>query len=311
MFDAASPPQRPPAPRRALCSFVLSVLCACACAGHAEAARLRIVAAEAVYGDIARQIAGTDAEVVSLMANPAGDPHLYEPGPAAARAVAGADVAIANGAGYEPWFDRLLSASGAPAKVVIRVDRLPGVVQGAQSGNNPHLWVDPASGPALASALVAALAARDPAHAAGYRARGAAFEDSTRPLAARVASLRAAFAARHPPLRFAATEPVLGPLLDALGVVTADPQVALAAQNETEPGPASLARLQADLDGHRVAALVFNAQVASPLSHALRARAEADGVPTIAVAETLPAGLSWQQWLRQLLESVARAAGVA
>lgn len=305
MFDAAPLPQRPPAPRRLRLS-VLFILFAGACAPRAEAASPRIVAAEAVYGDIARQLAGPDAQVVSLLTNPGGDPHLYEPGPAAARALAGADVAIANGAGYEPWFDRLLSVSARPSMAVLRVDRLLGAGRGA----NPHLWVDPASGPALASALAEALATRDPAHAAAYRARLAAFAQSARPVAARVAELRAAFATRHPPLRFAATEPVLGPLLDALGVAVADPEIALAAQNETEPGPASLARLQGDLDGHRVAALVFNAQLASPLSEALRARARADGVPTLAVTETLPAGLSWQQWLLRMLDLVAAAGGV-
>ena len=46
-----------------------------------------IVAAENFYGDVARQIAGPDASVTSIMSNPEQDPHLFEASPSVARAL--------------------------------------------------------------------------------------------------------------------------------------------------------------------------------------------------------------------------------
>src|SRR5436309_14886637 len=57
-------------------------------AGAAADGRLQVVAAEDVWGNIAAQLAGIRAQVVSVVASPAADPHDYEP--PAADAVAGA-----------------------------------------------------------------------------------------------------------------------------------------------------------------------------------------------------------------------------
>ena len=48
-----------------------------------------IVAAENFYGDVARQIAGPDATITSILSNPDDDPHLFEANPSTARALAG------------------------------------------------------------------------------------------------------------------------------------------------------------------------------------------------------------------------------
>ena len=63
--------------------------------GHGQA--LQVVASTNVYGDIARQIAGADAQVTSILSDPNADPHLFEAGTANGLAVARAKVVIANG----------------------------------------------------------------------------------------------------------------------------------------------------------------------------------------------------------------------
>ncbi|MGH2859666.1 MAG: metal ABC transporter solute-binding protein, Zn/Mn family, partial [Solirubrobacteraceae bacterium] len=47
--------------------------------------RVRVVAAESSWGSIARQLGGSHAQVWSIIANPALDPHSYEPTAADAR----------------------------------------------------------------------------------------------------------------------------------------------------------------------------------------------------------------------------------
>jgi len=68
---------------------LLTVLAALAPApSRAAAPAVRIPAAESMYADIARQIAGPDAHVAAAIANPATDPHLFEASPSVAREVA-------------------------------------------------------------------------------------------------------------------------------------------------------------------------------------------------------------------------------
>ena len=63
---------------------------------------VRVVAAENFWGSIVAQIGGTHAHVVSVIDNPSTDPHAYEPTAADARVLADAQVAVENGAGYDP-----------------------------------------------------------------------------------------------------------------------------------------------------------------------------------------------------------------
>src|ERR1022692_3913142 len=100
---------------------VLALLLALACGQAARAAdgKLAVVAAENFYGDIARQIGGDGVAVVSIMNNPDQDPHLFETTPGIVRQLAGAQIAIVNGANYDPWMEKLLAAAPRPNRTVI------------------------------------------------------------------------------------------------------------------------------------------------------------------------------------------------
>ena len=130
-------------------------LCMALAAGTgAQAAdgKIAVVAAENFYGDIAQQIGGDRVAVISIMNNPDQDPHLFETTPGVVRQIAGADIAIVNGADYDPWMEKLIQAAPHPGRVVISAAALTG----KKSGDNPHLWYDPATMPAVAKALAAA-----------------------------------------------------------------------------------------------------------------------------------------------------------
>src|SRR5260221_5774533 len=74
-------------------------------AAPGAAPAITIVAAENFYGDMARQIAGPDAEIASILTNPNQDPHDFEASPSTARLIADANLVIYNGAAYDPWID--------------------------------------------------------------------------------------------------------------------------------------------------------------------------------------------------------------
>src|SRR5436309_12318978 len=121
-----------------LLPLALAVLIAgCGATGSASTGgRLRVVAAENFWGSIAAQLGGDRVQVTSIVHNPAADPHDYEPTPGDARHMAEAQLAIVNGAGYDPWAPKLIDANPVDGRQVVTA----GDVAGIKSGANPHLW---------------------------------------------------------------------------------------------------------------------------------------------------------------------------
>ena len=148
----------------------------------ANAKPLSVVAAENFYGDVAQQIGGADgAGHQHPDQSESGPPYLRGERLHRARDRRCAASSIYNGADYDPWMANLLAASTVPDRKVIVVADL---VQ-RKSGDNPHLWYDPATMPALAKALAAEFAGRDPAHKADYESRLQTFLASLEPMTAR------------------------------------------------------------------------------------------------------------------------------
>src|ERR1019366_4526514 len=64
-------------------------------------ARLTGGSAGELLGGLASQLAGDRASVQSIIVNPSTDPHSYQPSARDARTIAGAEMVIVNGAGYD------------------------------------------------------------------------------------------------------------------------------------------------------------------------------------------------------------------
>ena len=67
-----------------------------------------------------------------MITSPATDPHDYEPTAADARTLAGAQMAIVNGIGYDPWAAKLLAANPVHGRVVLNVGDLVGIEPGGE-----------------------------------------------------------------------------------------------------------------------------------------------------------------------------------
>ena len=276
-----------------LCAWLAAALLL---AFQASAQTVSIVAAENVYADVGRQIAGERANVVSVLNNPDADPHLFEPTPSVAREVARARLVVMNGAGYDPWMARLIAAQPDPARVVIDV----GALVHAPEDANPHLWYDPAAMVAYARALAAGLARVDPAGGGDYAAHMHEFLDSLAPLDRKVAAMRK----RWGGTAVTATEPVFGYMAAALGLSMRNQRFQLAVMNGTEPSARDTAAFEHDLRGRAVRVLIHNRQASDPAAERLLAIAKEAGVPTVGVTETEPAGQSYQQWMLSELDAL-------
>ncbi len=258
-----------------------------------------IVAAENFYGDLARQIGGSNVTVTSILSSPDDDPHLFETSPSTARTIADAKIVIYNGADYDPWMDKLLSASTSKDRTtIIAADLI-----GKKSGDNPHLWYDPATLPAIAKALSADLAKRDPANAVHYEANLKAFQTSLEAIDKEIAEVKKTYAGTE----VTATEPVFGYMAEALGLKMLNYDFQVALMNDAEPSATQVAAFENSLKDGSAKILFYNSQVTDEATTRLLDIAKQNKVTVIGVTETEPAGKTIQTWFGGQIDEVQKA----
>lgn len=260
---------------------------------------LKVVAAENFYGGIAAQIGGAHVSVSNIIANPDQDPHAFEATPGQVRQVADAKVVIFNGGHYDEWMEKLLKAS--PRKDRITVSAAKEVK--AKHGGNPHLWYAPATMPAVAKAIAAALTKADAAHAADYAANLDKTLADLERVTRRVGQLRD----KHKGKPVAATEPVFGLMADALGLTMRNEKFQMALMNESEPSARDIAAFETDLKTRKVKVLLYNSQVSEKLAQRLVDIAKDSNIPVVGVTETQPADKTFVDWMLGQLDALDKA----
>jgi len=276
-----------------------AIIFATALAAAANDTSIGIVAAENFYGDVARQIGGDRVVVSSILNNPDQDPHLFETTPAVVRKVADARIVIFNGANYDSWMQKLLDAVPRSGRTVISA----AAIVGRRTGDNPHLWYDPVTMPAVAKALAEALGNTDPAHKAAYDVQLQSFLASLRPLDQKIADMRAKYAG----IAVAATEPVFGYMANALGLTVRNERFQMAVMNDTEPAARDLAAFESDLTKANVNLLLHNKQVMSSLTSRFIDVARRANVPVVGITETEPANTDYVHWMMGQLDELDQA----
>lgn len=151
---------------------------------------VRVVASFSILGDMTRQIAG-DRIQLRTVAGSNVDAHTFQPRPSDAEALRDATLAIRNGLGFDPWFDRMLRSANWRGTTVTATDGITtrrmaahshghshgGQAQGSggqqQSGQartvpDPHAWQDLRLGIRYVRTIAAALSTADAVNAAAY-----------------------------------------------------------------------------------------------------------------------------------------------
>lgn len=286
-----------------------AAVCGCGRSGPAPlagggrgAARLTVLAAEDFWGSIAGQIGGARASVRSVIADPAVDPHSYEPSARDARLLARADVAILDGVGYDAWMRQLLQASPAPGRAVLDVGRLLRLPAGA----NPHRWYYPADVRAVALAIASAYGRLDPAGRAYFAGRARAF---LRGGLARYDALRREIRACCAGVPVGYSESVFAGLGHDLRLRLLTPYgFANAISQGTDVTARDKRAVDAQAGERRIAVWVYNGQNVTPDVRRVNEIAAARRIPVVRITETpTPAGASFQQWQDRQLEALLRA----
>jgi zinc/manganese transport system substrate-binding protein len=271
-------------------------------AASAGKGQIVAVGAENEYANVISQIGGRYVSVTAVESNPNVDPHTFEASPTVARTVAGAQLVVQNGVGYDSFMNKVESASPSSSRKVITVQSLLGL---PDSTANPHLWYMPRTMPAVAHALVKDLSAIDPSHAGYFAANARRFDASLQPW---YRALRQ-FAARYPHTPVATTEPVGDYMLQAAGTVNLTPfQFQADIMNGVDPAPQDVTLQNGLFSGHRVKAFLYNQQVTDSLTESFLAKAKQYGIPVVGVYETMPTpGYNYQSWMLAEVNALERA----
>jgi zinc/manganese transport system substrate-binding protein len=266
------------------------------------AGTINAIGVENEYADVIGQIGGQYVHVTAIMSDPNTDPHSFEVSPKIAASIAGADLVVENGVGYDPWADKMIAAAPKAGRQVINVQHLRGL---SDDTPNPHLWYDPHTMPVVARAIAEKLSALEPAHAAYFAGREEAFEASLKPWFKALAD----FKSRYPGTPVAVTEPVGDYMLQAAGAKILTPWALEAAiMNGTDPAPQDVTKQNALLSKGGVKVFVYNQQVTDPLTQSFLERAHKAGIPVVGVYETMPTpGYSYQSWMLAEVKALEKA----
>ncbi|WP_067517447.1 metal ABC transporter solute-binding protein, Zn/Mn family [Nocardia uniformis] len=295
----------------------IAALTACGTAKN-DSDQLTIVASTNVWGDIAKTVAGSDAEVESLISDPSADPHSYEVTPVEAAKISDADLIVYNGGGYDEFIDKAIAGkdkkainafeiAGEDAHEAPTTPAAPTTAEGAHTHDhetNEHVWYDVHIVGEVAEHIAEVLGDIDPDNKQAYADRAAAFNDKLAGIDAIIEKI----AAEHPNTPVLQTEPLAYYLLlEAKADDRTPHEFQEAVEQGTDPSPASVATVRDLLTNKQVRALIYNSQTEDKTTKDLKAIAEAAGIPVVEVTETLPEGLDYIQWQTQNAQALAQA----
>ena len=266
---------------------------------------MQVVAAENFWGGLVSQLGGTHAQVLSIVSDPNIDPHDYESNAANARAIANANLVIVNGAGYDDWALRLLSANNDQNQKVLNVAEL----LGKHAGDNPHFWYSPSYVNQTVRAMYSDLVSLDSTNAAYYGQQYVSLNASLGQYNSRISEIAAKFAGRP----IASTESIFVYLADATSLKLISPPGFMKAVSEgNDPTtPDRILFEQQIINGTQpgnATVLVFNGQTATKLTLTIKAEAVAHLIPIVGVTETVqPTDVRFQDWMNAELIDLQRA----
>ncbi|WP_029064020.1 metal ABC transporter substrate-binding protein [Labrenzia sp. DG1229] len=159
----------------------MTALTATIASGAIAADKMKVVTTFTVLADIASNVAGETAEVVSIT-KPGAEIHGYQPTPQDIVRASGADLILWNGMNLELWFEQFISNLGdiPSATLTDGIDPIS-IGSGSYKGKpNPHAWMGLDNALIYIDNIVKAFSEKDPENAATYEKNAAAYKEQLR-----------------------------------------------------------------------------------------------------------------------------------
>ncbi len=263
--------------------------------------KIVVVGAENEYSDVAAQIGGKYVSAKAIMSDPNTDPHTFEASASVAKELSTAKLVVQNGVGYDDFMAKLEKASPNTGRTVIVAQKVLGLPDDTE---NPHLWYDPKTMPAVAAELAKDLEKLQPSHTSYFEDNLTAFNSSMTTWTDQLA----AFKQSHPNVPAAVTEPVADYALQAAGVDVKTPwSLQAAIMNDTDPSPQDSATQDGLFTGKQVKVFLYNQQVTDEITSHYLSLAHSNSIPVVGVYETMPTGYSYQKWMEAELTALQNA----
>ncbi|MBI5138780.1 MAG: zinc ABC transporter substrate-binding protein [Candidatus Vogelbacteria bacterium] len=138
---------------------------------------LQVTASFYPLAELTRQVGGDKVVVITLV--PTGtEPHDYNPTPQERVGLERSKIFIYNGAGFEPWVDRILPDLRSvklidASKNIQNIQLLPAIPKEGEADKqvlyDPHFWLDPVLMQQISNAIAQKLAEADPANSFYYQ----------------------------------------------------------------------------------------------------------------------------------------------
>jgi manganese/iron transport system substrate-binding protein len=159
----------------------LTALVAGFASGAGAQDKMKVVTTFTVLADIAQNVAGDTAEVVSIT-KPGAEIHGYQPTPQDIVRASDADLILWNGMNLELWFEQFLTNLGdiPSATLTDGIDPIS-IRSGSYEGKpNPHAWMGLDNALVYIDNIEKAFSEQDPDNAAIYEQNAAAYKDKLR-----------------------------------------------------------------------------------------------------------------------------------
>lgn len=169
---------------------IIALLATGVCANE----KMKVVTTFTVLADMALNVAGDAADVVSIT-KPGAEIHGYEPTPQDIVRASGADLILWNGMNLELWFEQFFSNMEDVPSAILTDGIIPiSISAGSYEGKpNPHAWMGLDNALIYIDNIVKAFTVQDPENAAVYLANAGAYKEKLRatiePLRANIAKI--------------------------------------------------------------------------------------------------------------------------
>ena len=297
----------------------------CATPAVEESSLPTLVTTTNVWGNVVQQIVGDNYEVVSLINDPAQDPHSYEATARDQLAIEGAELVIVNGGGYDDFGITLADVAGTEIFNIYELHEAAHAEEDhddeaeaeehaeeehdhAEEGHehshdgSDHLWYDAHVARHSMKLLVERLSELNPEVADQLQANWDAFAADTKAIEARIEALA------NPEVHYFEAHPMTALLMSALGFENLTPEgFAEAEEAGLEPAVEDLATANDLIDGREISFIALNSQVTSQTMETLAKRAEANGIALLYFDELLPQDTSYQDWFNSVLDQIEAA----
>ncbi|PLS31676.1 ABC transporter substrate-binding protein [Bifidobacterium margollesii] len=247
-------------------------------AGNGGDAKITVVASINQWGSVAADLGGDKVDVQSIMKATNVEAHDYEPTSADVASFNKAQIAVVNGADYDPWASK--AAGGTKATVVNAAE-----TDGIKEGDNPHVWFSKDVREKTADAITAAYEKALPDQKDYFEQRHKAWEERESKVEDKIEAAKA----KTEGVPYAASESVAWYLADDLGMTDATTSgYKNASANESEPSPADIKQFSDALKAGKMKVFVLNTQEANDTTKQLETAAAEGKVPVVKLTEQMP-----------------------